>query len=61
MLLGGVLDDLGRQSPFARSFPLAIAWFEQPWMRVGLLLSTIVLFTVPVTWGMLWAWGAVSS
>jgi two-component sensor histidine kinase len=42
-------------------FRSRFAWFEQPWMRVGLLLGTIVLFTVPVTWGMLWAWGTVSS
>jgi hypothetical protein len=42
-------------------FRSRFAWFEQPWMRVGLLLGTIVLFTVPVTWGLLWVWGRVSS
>jgi len=42
-------------------FRSRFAWYEQPWMRVGLLLGTIVLFTVPVTWGLLWAWGKVSS
>ena len=42
-------------------FRSRFAWFEQPWMRVGLLLGTIILFTVPVTWGLLWAWGRVSN
>jgi hypothetical protein len=42
-------------------FRSRFAWFEQPWMRVGLLLGTIVLFTVPVTWGLLWVCGKVSN
>lgn len=37
------------------------AWFEQPWMRIGLLLGTIALFTVPATTGLLWAWAALSG
>jgi two-component system, LytTR family, sensor kinase len=42
-------------------FRSRFAWFEQPWMRVGLLLGTIILFTVPVTWGLLWVWGRISN
>jgi hypothetical protein len=37
------------------------AWFEQPWMRIGLLLGTIALFTVPATTALLWGWGLVSA
>jgi hypothetical protein len=37
------------------------AWFEQPWMRIGLLLGTIILFTVPATSALLLAWAAWSS
>lgn len=36
-------------------------WFEQPWMRVGLLSGTIALFTVPATTALLWAWGIFSG
>jgi hypothetical protein len=42
-------------------FRSRFAWFEQPWMRIGLLLGTITLFTVPMTWGLLWLWGILSS
>jgi hypothetical protein len=42
-------------------FRSRFAWFEQPWMRIGLLLLTITLFTVPVTSGLLFAWGALSG
>ena len=42
-------------------FRSRFAWFEQPWMRVGLLLGTITLFTVPMTWGLLWLWGRLSG
>jgi hypothetical protein len=37
------------------------AWFEQPWMRIGLLLGTIVVFTVPAITGLLWVWGVLSG
>jgi hypothetical protein len=37
------------------------AWFEQPWMRIGLLLGTIILFTVPATSALLLAWSALSG
>ena len=37
------------------------AWFEQPWMRIGLLLGTIALFTVPATTALLWGWGIASA
>ena len=36
------------------------AWFEQPWMRIGLLLGTVIVFTVPAITGLLWIWGLVS-
>lgn len=36
-------------------------WFEQPWMRIGVLLGTITLFTVPATSGLLWSWGWISG
>jgi hypothetical protein len=42
-------------------FRSRFAWFEQPWMRIGLLLLTITLFTVPVTMGLLWVWEAVTG
>jgi hypothetical protein len=42
-------------------FRSRFAWFERPWMRIGLLLGTITLFTVPMTWGLLWLWGRLSS
>ena len=42
-------------------FRSRFAWFEQPWMRIALLLGTITLFTVPMTWGLLWVWGLVSG
>jgi hypothetical protein len=42
-------------------FRSRFAWFEQPWMRIGLLLGTIMLFTVPMTWGLLWIWGQLSG
>ena len=42
-------------------FRSRFAWFEQPWMRIGLLLGTITLFTVPMTWGLLWLWGRLSG
>ena len=42
-------------------FRSRFAWFEQPWMRISLLLGTITLFTVPMTWGLLWFWGRLSG
>ena len=42
-------------------FRSRFAWFEQPWMRIGLLLATITLFTVPMTWGLLSFWGLLSG
>jgi hypothetical protein len=42
-------------------FRSRFAWFEQPWMRIALLLGTITLFTVPMTWGLLWVWGMLSG
>jgi hypothetical protein len=41
-------------------FRSRFAWFEQPWMRIGLLLGTITLFTVPMTWALLLLWGRLS-
>ena len=36
-------------------------WLFRPWSRLGLLLSTIILFTIPVAGGLLWIWRAVTE
>ena len=36
-------------------------WLLRPWSRLGLLLTTITLFTIPVAAGLLWIWREVTE
>ena len=36
-------------------------WFTRPWKRVAVLVGALALYTVPVAFFMLWAWGSVTG
>ena len=36
-------------------------WFTRPWKRVAVLTGALALYTVPVAFAMLWAWGSLSG
>ena len=36
-------------------------WLLRPWSRLGLLLTTICLFTIPIAAGLLWIWREVTD